>query len=113
MQDIKLLHMSKKVGNIYRDTVKGNKNLDYLTLRKKLTRNFLLGSVDKKRSEGNVQVRYYGVLKIVADIKTNHILYIHNEKNNINRIDFINPVDKENLNKLLGLPTKEVNIYER
>lgn len=101
---MRLLYISKEIQKIYRETTNENKNLTEFEIRKKLTRNFILGTMSTKYSKENIQTRYYGKLKLVVDIERFRLLYISNNKN-IRKKDtyFINKVEKEHLNKLFNI----------
>lgn len=101
---MKLLYISKEIQKIYRESTNENKDLTEIEIRKKLTRNFILGTMSKKYSKENIQVRYYGKLELVVDMKRFRLLYISNNKN-IEKKDtyFINKAEKEKLNKLFDI----------
>ena len=101
-KEIKLLNISDRIYNKYKRLVKGNKELDKLTVQKKLTRDFILG--EEKCSDYNNRyiTRNYGKLYILVDMNEYCVIDIQNRKGKPKSI-FINPREKQDLNKLLGL----------
>lgn len=109
-EEIKLLYVSKEIQDLYKHITNNNENLDELEIKKKLTRNFILGTISTKHTKNNIQVRYYGRLKLIVDIEKFRLLYIRNNKKIKNRDTyFINKFEKQKLNKLFGI--REENTY--
>lgn len=94
---MKLYKVSVKAAEYYRQNVKGNKDTNHDTIRRKLTRNIMLAdrypSVNK-----NTRLYRYGNLLILT--KGDKVIWLHNVKT----YDF--KVDKKKyreLNELLGI----------
>ena len=101
--DIKLLNISDRIFKKYKRKVKDNDNLDVITVRKKLTRNFLLGQDVHSDYNYKYVTRKFGKLYIQVNMHDYEIIDIQNRKSK-NRINmFINPVEKDNLNKLFEI----------
>ena len=103
MQDqIKLLNISDRIYEKYRCLVRNNINCTKEECRKKLTRDFILGS--ERCSDYNFRyiIRNYGKLFISVDMDTLNIIDITNRKCKPSSI-FINPREKEDLNKLMKI----------
>lgn len=100
-EEIKLLHINNYIANSYRKYVKGKDKSGYRDIRKYLTRNFILGTIDWKRSNDTYQLRKYGNLSILVNLKKYMIIDIFNKKGG--KQGFINHREKEDLNKVLGI----------
>ena len=101
--DIKLLNISDRIFKKYKRTIKGNDDLDIITVRKKLTRNFLLGQDVHSDYNYKYVTRKFGKLYIQVNMKDMEVIDIQNRKSK-NRINmFINPVEKDRLNKLFKI----------
>lgn len=101
-KEIKLLNISDRIYNKYKRLVKGNKDLDKLTVQKKLTRDYLLGEEKCSDYDNRYITRNYGKLYILIDTDSYCIIDIQNRKYKPKSI-FINPREKRDLNRLLGL----------
>lgn len=100
---MELLNISDRIFKKYKRTVKDNDDLDLLTVRKKLTRNFVLGKDVHNDYNYKYITRKYGKLYITINIKDFEIIDIQNRKSK-NKINmFINPVEKNSLNKVFEL----------
>lgn len=100
---MELLNISDSIFKKYKRTIKGNEDLDIITVRKKLTRNFILAQDVHSDYNYKYVTRKFGKLYIKVNMKDYDIIDIQNRKfkNRINM--FINPVEKDKLNKLFGL----------
>ncbi|MEG1310484.1 MAG: hypothetical protein RR942_06525 [Romboutsia sp.] len=107
MEEIELLHISNDIANIYRQFIRGKRNARKTDIEKCLTRNFILGTVNEKRSNDKVQVRKYGNLSIMVDMNSLDVLSIYNKKGG--NESYINIREKEALNKILGIGSDEMN----
>ena len=97
---INLLKVSKKSQRQYREDVSNNENDDYMTIRKKLTRNFLLGEVYNETDE--LIWKRWGNLFICVDKKENKVINVFNDR--IHRYDYTtNDKVKHYFNIKLGL----------
>jgi hypothetical protein len=101
MCEIELFKCSERIINKYKKKVRNNENTSNLDIQKKLTRNFILGTEMFRESDRYVQ-RYYGKLIILVDLETMKIIDIKNKRQKFNKI-YINPREKEELNKLLKI----------
>lgn len=95
--NIKLLKADDRIIYFYRHHIKNNEDDDILTIRKKLTRNFILGI--ECTTFNNIHIRRYGCLEITVNLNTFRVIDIYNIKGGYDT--YINKVEKENLNKLL------------
>lgn len=100
---MELLNISDRIFKKYKRTVKSNEDLDVIAIRKKLTRNFLLGQDVHSDYNYKYVTRKFGKLYIQVNIHDFEIIDIQNRKskNGINM--FINPVEKDRLNKLFKI----------
>lgn len=105
IKEIQLLNVSERVYEKYKRSVKNNGNISLDTCRRKLTRNFILGTEVMSDYENQYIVRKYGKLRIFVDMKDMNIVNIENRKENSHRC-YINPRERDELNKLLGLENK-------
>lgn len=105
IKEIQLLNVSERVYEKYKRSVKNNEDTSLDTCRRKLTRNFILGTEVMSDYENQYIVRKYGKLRIFVDMKDMNIVNIENRKENRKRC-YMNPREKEELNKLLGLENK-------
>ena len=100
---MELLNISDRIFKKYKRTVKGNEDLDVIAVRKKLTRNFLLGQDVYSDYNYKYVTRKFGKLYIQINMHDYEIIDIQNRKSK-NRINmFINPVEKDRLNKLFEI----------
>lgn len=100
--EIKLLNVSERIYEKYKRSVKNNQNITLDECRRKLTRNFLLGTNIMEDYDKQYIIRVYGKLRIFVDTNTFNVIDIQNRKIDRKRC-YINPREKEELNKLLGL----------
>lgn len=101
-EQIRLLNVSERIFQKYKLFIKGNQNTDLETCKKKLMRNFILGTEVMNDYNNQYIIRKFGKLYIHVDMDKFQIINIENRKK-INKKIYINPRDKEDLNKLLGL----------
>ena len=102
-KEIKLLNVSEAVADKYRSIIRNNENDSLDTIRKKLTRNYLLG-MEIHNSFNRFVTRRYGNLLISVSLDHMEVLDIQNKKRRNRGIGmFINPREKEELNKLLEI----------
>ncbi|MBM7836317.1 hypothetical protein [Clostridium sardiniense] len=99
--EIKLLHINNYIADNYRKFVKGKEGVGYRDIRKYLTRNFILGNLDLRRSNDIYQLRRYGNLSILVNVKKGMVIDIYNKKGG--KHGYINTREKEDLNKLLEI----------
>lgn len=102
IKEIELLNVSERIYEKYKRSVKNNQNITLDKCRRKLTRNFLLGTNIMEDYDKQYIIRSYGKLRIFVDTNTLNIIDIQNRKIDRKRC-YINPREKEELNKLLGL----------
>lgn len=100
MCEIELLNISERIYKKFKRSTRGNENISLIDCRKKLTRNFILGTSMFK--DGDYEQRYFGKLLILCDLERKMIINIKNSKYRIGKV-YINPREKYELNKLLGL----------
>ena len=97
-----LLKIRKRVESFYKENINSSENL--IGIRKKLTRNFLLGGIDVPKSRMNnsqYQVRRFGTMKIVADLNSETIIAIYINKSD--KFCFINKRQLKDLDKLYNI----------
>ena len=100
---MELLNISDRILKKYKRTVKGNEDLDVIAVRKKLTRNFLLGQDVHSDYNYKYVTRKFGKLYMQVNMHDYEIIDIQNRKSK-NKINmFINPVEKDRLNKLFKI----------
>lgn len=100
MKKIKLFKLGNQLYKRYKTEIKNNEDNTYIEARKKLYRNFILGrSINRY---GNCEIRAYGNLMIIVNLKTWKIVDIYNEKEKRYRAE-INYREKQDLNKLLRI----------
>ena len=100
---MELLNISDRILKKYKRTVKGNEDLDVIAVRKKLTRNFLLGQDVHSDYNYKYVTRKFGKLYMQVNMHDYEIIDIQNRKSK-NKINmFINPVEKDRLNKLFEI----------
>ena len=102
--DIKLVTVSKEEIEYFRENVRGPRKQDEITIRKYITRNWLLTESNQKiefREDELVAIRTYGNLLMTMNLHTGVITNISNRKGyyKLN----INETKKAELNKILGL----------
>lgn len=97
---IKILKASKQAIHQYRHDVRRNLNEDYWTIRKKLTRNFLLGKVFKE--DDRFRLVKYGNLIIKVDKVYDMVVNLTNYKGQECEFN-VSEQDKEQLEYILGL----------
>ena len=102
-EEIKLLNISDRIFKKYERSVRGNKDIDVDIARRKLTRNFILGKQVYQDYNYKYITRRYGKLYIQVNIQAMEIIDIQNRRNNRAMNGYINPREKKDLNKLLGL----------
>lgn len=95
-----LLKVNKLAQRQYKEDVKNNADEEYMTIRKKLTRNFILGEVYNE-NEDFIWVRY-GNMFISVNKKDEKIVNVANDR--IHKYEFnINMEYKKILDYQLGL----------
>ena len=100
---MELLNISDRIFKKYKRKVKGNEDLDVIAVRKKLTRNFLLGQDVHNDYNYKYVTRKFGKLYMQVNMHDYEIIDIQNRKSK-NKINmFINPVEKDRLNKLFKI----------
>lgn len=103
-KQIELFKISKRIYQRYINNVRNAESLDELTVRKKLTRNFLLGTAIWFDEEDNYQKRRYGNLEILVDLEQMKVVDIYNIRSKFKqRKYYIDKIRKEELNKALGI----------
>ena len=102
--DIKLFTVSKEEIEYFRENVRGHRKQDDITIRKYITRNWLLTESNQKiefREDKLVSIRNYGNLLMTMNLHTGVITNLENRKGYFKlRID---ETKKAELNKILGL----------
>lgn len=102
--DIKLVTVSKEGIEYFRENVRGHRKQDDITIRKYITRNWLLTESIQKiefREDELVAIRTYGNLLMTMNLHAGVITNIENREGyyKLN----INKTRKAELNKILGL----------
>ena len=100
---MELLNISDRIFKKYKKRVKFNNDLDLIAIRKKLTRNFILGQYVHSDYNYKYVTRKYGKLYIQVNMKDLEIIDIQNRKTKGKINMFINPVEKNSLNKVFEL----------
>ena len=100
---MELLNISDRIFKKYKKRVKFNNDLDLIAIRKKLTRNFILGQYVYSDYNYKYVTRKYGKLYIQVNMKDLEIIDIQNRKTKGKINMFINPVEKNSLNKVFEL----------
>lgn len=98
--EIQLLNISDRVYKKFKRSTRGNENISIIDCRKKLTRNFILGTSMFK--DGDYEQRYFGKLLMLVDLERMTVINIKNSKDRIGKV-YINAREKYDLNNLLGL----------
>lgn len=102
--DIKLVTVSKEGIEYFRENVRGHRKQDDITIRKYITRNWLLTESNQKiefREDKLVSIRNYGNLLMTMNLHTGVITNLENREGYFKlRID---ETKKAELNKILGL----------
>lgn len=107
MTKIKLLKITKGTFYHYIYNIKGNKDDKYIDVRKKLTRNWLLGkTID---SDKNYEWRRYGNLFMCLHSDTDRIIWLENIKGLKTQFD-IDMELKKKIEKELGIKRRSKTI---
>lgn len=102
--DIELVTVSKEEIEYFRENVRGHRKQDDITIRKYITRNWLLTESNQKiefREDELVAIRTYGNLLMTMNLHTGVITNIENREGYF-KLN-INETKKAELNKILGL----------
>ena len=102
--DIKLVTVSKEGIEYFRENVRGHRKQDDITIRKYITRNWLLTESTQKiefREDELVAIRTYGNLLMTMNLHTGVITNLENREGYFKLR--INKTRKSELNKILGL----------
>lgn len=102
MSNLRLCLITKGVYTYYKNMVKNNENIDYLNIRKKLTRDWILSELVKDNSDEEYQCGRYGNLYMWLHRKTNRIVWLQNVRGI--RTEFNIDLElKDKLNRELGI----------
>lgn len=102
MSNVDLIKITKGAYSFYTKYVKNNQNETWLHVRKKMTRNWIMGEFVKEDSDEEYEHRIYGNLHMWLHKKDNRIVWLNNIRG-VKTNFYIDMDKKAELEKELGL----------